>query len=191
MDAQCGHNLYWKIEDTHSLIFNSYGNLYWNGLDCTEVYSIIRDGFPTNIMHISQELRWSGRTKSKTNNGASDNFDLIINTESFLYLNERLYAKENKDGSNQIEIIEHMEYFKLTHMSLLGVTTGMLALLHWTSFRIFIRYTKKISKMHVLSLSNAQILFFQYIQHEQWKFCLTYLLQFVVGRWNVWTCLKK
>ena len=93
-----------KIEDFHSFILeNKYyprtsmttASYIGDGLDYTEVYSIIRDGFSTIIMHISQELGRYGRTRSKINNRVSENFDLIINIESFLYINEISHVKEN------------------------------------------------------------------------------------------------
>ena len=54
-------------------------------------------------MHLLQELERCGQTRSKTNNGFTSNFDLIINIDSLLYLNERLYVKENRDGSNDTD----------------------------------------------------------------------------------------
>ena len=67
-------------------IFIATASCIGAGVDCSDVYFVVRDGFPTSIMHLSQELGRCGRTRSLSNNGSSDNFELIINMDSFLYL---------------------------------------------------------------------------------------------------------
>ena len=102
------------------------------GLDCSDVYCVIRDGFPTSIMHFSQELGRCGRARSVGKNGYSDNFELIVNMDSFIYLNERLYVTEKTDNCDSVKVIttsngndtfDNLEYVKLRQLSLLGVAS--------------------------------------------------------------------
>ena len=107
MEEKYGDNVYWKIEDDNSLMLQNkhYTRILIAtpscivaGLDFSKIYSVVRHGLPTSIMHLSQKLGSCGRTISKTNKGVTGNLDSIINTDGFLYLNKRLYVKENKDG---------------------------------------------------------------------------------------------
>ena len=102
------------------------------GLDCSEVYCVIRDGSPTSIMHLSQELGRCGRERSIGRDGYSDNFELILNMDSFIYLNERLYVTEKNENSDNSKVcttsdgndtIKKMDYVNLRQQSLLGVAS--------------------------------------------------------------------
>ena len=102
------------------------------GLDCSEVYCVIRDGFPASMMHLSQELGRCGRERSIGKDGYSDNFELILNMESFVYLNERLYVTEKTqkpDKSNvsatsdENDTIKKVDYVNLRQQSLLDVAS--------------------------------------------------------------------
>ena len=70
-------------------------------------------------MHLSQKLGRCGRRRSQTNNGASDNFDLIINIDSLLYLNERLHVEDNTDVSDNGET--HKKYTIISWSTLLNM----------------------------------------------------------------------
>ena len=67
------------------------------GLDCHDVYSVIRIGFPSSTLDLIQEMGRCGRGRSSNDTIPTDNYVLIINLSDFIYMYERIYTKEKSD----------------------------------------------------------------------------------------------
>jgi superfamily II DNA helicase RecQ len=71
------------------------------GLDSPDVDLVIRDGFPSSLLDLIQEMGRCGRGQCQsTNDKKPGHFHMIVNIDSFIYLIERLYT-DNNDESDQ------------------------------------------------------------------------------------------
>ena len=91
-----------KVHDPNSLLEkNEYypriliakESFIGNGLDCDDVYQVVNVGFPTSILDAIQEMGRCGRNRSNTIDANVDKYSFFINSEDFVYLNQRLYQK--------------------------------------------------------------------------------------------------
>ena len=61
------------------------------GLDSPNVYSVCRVGFPLSILDMVQEIGRCGRGRITESGTHTDNFQLCLGLDDFVYLNQRLY----------------------------------------------------------------------------------------------------
>jgi hypothetical protein len=75
------------------------------GLDSSSVYSVIRDGFPSSVLDLIQEMGRCGRGRSCGMNNLNtnvDSFDINVQLSSFVYMIERiLNSKPLLDGDDK------------------------------------------------------------------------------------------
>ena len=79
------------------------------GLDCTNVFSVIRVGFPSSIIDLIQEMGRCGRCRQNDGSNPSDLFILILNLNDYIYMNERIFSKDSKpddETPNTIKLSE-------------------------------------------------------------------------------------
>ena len=79
------------------------------GLDSADVYSVCRVGFPTSITNMVQEMGRCGRGRIENNRDGSDtitdNLYLKLTLDDYVYLNQRLYLPQPKNGPGVITIL--------------------------------------------------------------------------------------
>jgi superfamily II DNA helicase RecQ len=90
------------------------------GLDCSDVYSVIRDGMPTSVLNFVQEMGRCGRGRvvSADSNYFSDNYTVIVSLSSVVYLFERIYTKSSytdkeKESIEEIMKLESIQKYEL------------------------------------------------------------------------------
>ena len=62
-----------------------------SGLNSDMVNSVVRVGFPKNLLYMVQEMGRCGRELANDDGIVTDNFHLLLSFHDFLYLNQRLY----------------------------------------------------------------------------------------------------
>lgn len=89
------------------------------GLDSSDVFSVIRVGFPSGILDMVQELGRCGRGRITASGDHTDNFSLLLSLDDFVYLNQRLYLPAEKKSPSVINILSKTEEIKLQRSNLL------------------------------------------------------------------------
>jgi len=69
------------------------------GLDSSDVFTVIRVGFPSSLLDLVQEMGRCGRGRVDDGMNPSDEFILIFNLYDYMYMLERIYSKEINDES--------------------------------------------------------------------------------------------
>jgi superfamily II DNA helicase RecQ len=96
------------------------------GLDCADVNLVVRDGFPSSLLDMIQEMGRCGRGVCPISNNKKDGFfHMILNVESFTYLIERMY-EANSDDTDEDRVLRSSvvsvdEYRKLEYNNLINV----------------------------------------------------------------------
>ena len=76
-----------------------------------------RIGMPSGIINMVQEM---GRcSQSRTTQIVEDNFNMCLNLEDFVYLNQRLILPQVKHAPNVIRIISSSEEIKMQWSTLI------------------------------------------------------------------------
>ena len=79
------------------------------GLDCKNVYSVVRIGFPSSIIDLIQEMGRCGRCRQNDGSNPTDAFVLILNLIDYVYMNERIFApvsNNDKETPNAVRLSE-------------------------------------------------------------------------------------
>ena len=82
------------------------------GLDSSDIYCVIRVGFPTSILDMVQEMGRCGWTRSNDGTNPTDKFHMYLDINDFVYLNERLKKRMNL---KQVEILVLLPSLMLRH----------------------------------------------------------------------------
>ena len=94
------------------------------GLDSSAVYCVIRDGFPSSILDLIQEMGRCGRSQrsTNTNNINIDSFDINVQLSSFVYMIERIFnSKPTLDNDTimrleQVILVEDLVKFQIDNI---------------------------------------------------------------------------
>lgn len=67
------------------------------GLDCKSVFSVIRIGFSSSIIDLTQEMGRCGRCRQNDGSNPSDVFASILNLNDRVCMNKRIFSPESND----------------------------------------------------------------------------------------------
>lgn len=80
------------------------------GLDSSDIYSVIRLGFPTSIIDLVQEMGRCGRKRKYRGNNGSDTYLLLLTLSDYVYLTSQIYEeKDKKEKDRLISVTKRQE----------------------------------------------------------------------------------
>jgi hypothetical protein len=131
------------------------------GLDSSDVYTVVRDGFPSSILDFIQEMGRCGRSRhTMIDEPNKDEFQLIVTISSLVYMIERIFIEPkqlNDETSllfNDVASVEEIQQFQLDNL----ISVVDLMFLHCTKCWHYRIEQSSVLQLHVISNATNESL---------------------------------